>query len=460
VSYGEPFLKLLLLNMTRGNCTPAEALRIGKDTYNFIIGDETADNDPSDGETDDYLEYLRHEFMSFGKPTWETQMSTGTSPDYMVWLDDLTQVDQHPDITRGYVYAGEPVKYTTTAHIEFYEEIAHEPWGSVTEDSMPFTYIFVQNVGGNGSSVWASSQCAVIAGEIEPGKTAGYPEDADSIEFASGDPSDAYKLYEHWYYGAGNPDAIEIFKARESHPDRIFWLVAAGITNADNDSNIEWRINNGYAKEFDVNIYMPPVEVEVLDTSDLGFDNWSQTIVVSNPASVTPHEVIVKIGVQGGTTSADSVRPDSLVHDLVLVDENGSKFIEFTLDSLPNSWKASAETLVVYYYGEPSDVDESSDSPSVPKTLNFHVKPSLSHDKFDLTIELPSTSSATIRIYDASGRTVKRFDLGVLSAGVHRVAWNGTDEVGHMVGSGVYFVELDVGTKRLLRKAILMRTKR
>lgn len=43
------------------------------------------------------------------------------------------------------------------------------------------------------------------------------------------------------------------------------------------------------------------------------------------------------------------------------------------------------------------------------------------------------------------------------SAGMKRVEWEGRDDVGLLVGSGVYFVELQAGARRFNRKLVLLK---
>jgi hypothetical protein len=58
---------------------------------------------------------------------------------------------------------------------------------------------------------------------------------------------------------------------------------------------------------------------------------------------------------------------------------------------------------------------------------------------------LPEAGPATLRIYDARGRAVKTLALGELAAGEHGIIWNGTNDAGRAVASGVYYTELEAG---------------
>jgi hypothetical protein len=59
-----------------------------------------------------------------------------------------------------------------------------------------------------------------------------------------------------------------------------------------------------------------------------------------------------------------------------------------------------------------------------------------------LRFELAHAGSATLQIVDATGRTVRRFEFGFLDQGLHAVRWDGTDQSGRRVASGVYAVAI------------------
>lgn len=68
---------------------------------------------------------------------------------------------------------------------------------------------------------------------------------------------------------------------------------------------------------------------------------------------------------------------------------------------------------------------------------------------------LPGASAVRLAIFDASGRMVRLLADGEAAAGYHPVAWNGMDEDGRPVATGVYFARLEAAgitlNGRLLR---------
>jgi hypothetical protein len=64
---------------------------------------------------------------------------------------------------------------------------------------------------------------------------------------------------------------------------------------------------------------------------------------------------------------------------------------------------------------------------------------------------------ASLVVYDAAGRVVRRLAEGRLPAGRHEVAWDGRDEHGAAVASGCYFLALDAGGCREAGKVLVLR---
>ena len=71
--------------------------------------------------------------------------------------------------------------------------------------------------------------------------------------------------------------------------------------------------------------------------------------------------------------------------------------------------------------------------------------------------ELPNAERATVAVIDVAGRTVKLLASGELSAGAHRLEWNGTDVAGKPVAAGVYFYRLSTAMGAETRRMVMVR---
>ncbi len=70
---------------------------------------------------------------------------------------------------------------------------------------------------------------------------------------------------------------------------------------------------------------------------------------------------------------------------------------------------------------------------------------------------LQSSQSVTLAIYDARGRLVKRLLDEERPTGENFATWDGTNEVGTDVASGVYYYALTVGDVQHTRKMVLLK---
>ncbi len=66
-------------------------------------------------------------------------------------------------------------------------------------------------------------------------------------------------------------------------------------------------------------------------------------------------------------------------------------------------------------------------------------------------------AAASLRVFDASGRLVRVLAAGGLEPGRHTLAWDRRNQAGGPVGPGVYFVSLNAGSTRLVRRVIVLR---
>ena len=76
--------------------------------------------------------------------------------------------------------------------------------------------------------------------------------------------------------------------------------------------------------------------------------------------------------------------------------------------------------------------------------------------------QLASSEQVVVRIYDASGHLVRRLDVGLQSAGDYTgrggaVYWDGRNQFGEQVASGVYYYTIDAGDFSATSKMLLLK---
>ncbi|NBC84813.1 MAG: T9SS type A sorting domain-containing protein, partial [Bacteroidetes bacterium] len=78
-------------------------------------------------------------------------------------------------------------------------------------------------------------------------------------------------------------------------------------------------------------------------------------------------------------------------------------------------------------------------------------------DRTTLRYTLPEAQDVTIRVYDLLGRRLLTLVDGRQGSGPHSVQWGGTDASGAPIASGMYFVRMTVGDRRVVHKVVHVR---
>lgn len=74
-----------------------------------------------------------------------------------------------------------------------------------------------------------------------------------------------------------------------------------------------------------------------------------------------------------------------------------------------------------------------------------------------ITYHLPQSTRVRLEIYNNQGERVRLLENGNKSAGVHTALWNGHDETGQVVASGLYFCRVQAGARWFIQKMLLMK---
>jgi len=127
--------------------------------------------------------------------------------------------------------------------------------------------------------------------------------------------------------------------------------------------------------------------------------------------------------------------------------------------SLSNTGAATGE---IYFedlsYGHPRSVKV--DAPAAPEPAAFILRQNYPNPFNPITtiqFEMTNTAAVELAIFDPAGRRVRVLLEGMVTAGRHQVSWQGDDESGRGVASGVYFVKMTSGSSSAVRKLLLVR---
>jgi hypothetical protein len=95
---------------------------------------------------------------------------------------------------------------------------------------------------------------------------------------------------------------------------------------------------------------------------------------------------------------------------------------------------------------------------SLPDQYSLHQNyPNPFNPETQISYDLPNDSWVKLSIYNIRGQKVKTLVDGFEAAGHKVVIWDGTNEEGEQVASGVYFYRLDAGEFTATKKIVLLR---
>lgn len=104
---------------------------------------------------------------------------------------------------------------------------------------------------------------------------------------------------------------------------------------------------------------------------------------------------------------------------------------------------------------EPGEGPEAGDVPTlVSRVANV---PNPFRPQTDIRYTLDAPARVTVQVFDYRGRLVRTLTAGdVLGPGPRQVAWDGRDDGGNRVSSGVYFYRILAGAGAVSRKMVLL----
>ncbi len=101
-------------------------------------------------------------------------------------------------------------------------------------------------------------------------------------------------------------------------------------------------------------------------------------------------------------------------------------------------------------------LDETSESmPGIFEVQQNYPNPFNSFTAF--SILLPEASEVTVRIFNVVGQEIATLFDGKLNAGRHKMIWDGKDNAGKLVTSGVYFYQAEMSKQVMTRKLLYLR---
>ena len=106
---------------------------------------------------------------------------------------------------------------------------------------------------------------------------------------------------------------------------------------------------------------------------------------------------------------------------------------------------------------DPAGIKDPKDAAALLKAVHlFQNQPNPFSPETQIAFDLPMAGAVELMIYSVNGRLVRRLVKDTREAGRHTAGWDGRDDTGKKVGSGIYFYQLIAPGVEESRRMILL----
>jgi len=128
----------------------------------------------------------------------------------------------------------------------------------------------------------------------------------------------------------------------------------------------------------------------------------------------------------------------------------GKTALIMTLPGYLMAWAPHADAI--------TDVEENVGNNNLPEVYSLSQNyPNPFNPSTTIKYSIPKRTDVTISVYNLLGRKIRTITIEKQSAGEHEVNWDGTDQSGKAVASGIYFYRLTSGNYTESKKMILLK---
>ena len=135
--------------------------------------------------------------------------------------------------------------------------------------------------------------------------------------------------------------------------------------------------------------------------------------------------------------------------------------LSFIVDPAKSPAPAPARAVmlgnVLDYFGVPNDPGQPSPAPAVAAPLAVTCRPNPFNPTVTLHWTVPRPGQVTMKVFDVRGALVRTLQDGQVEGTSGDVAWDGTDQRGDGVSSGLYFVETRADGQVDVRKVTMLK---
>ncbi len=262
-----------------------------------------------------------------------------------------------------------------------------------------------------------------------------------------------------------------------------FWTTASRdamtIVAGDEQAMIDYLDAGGNLCLASMNYLSSRSSTNTFITDYLHIDSWTNDtsgFVMSGVAGDMVSDGM-SLGILGGpfpVTESDSVTPASSDYVVfsadsgnkaVKISENGHKvvFLAFPFEGVnpvyapPDNNRVLIDRIMAWFDFDETGVPDDGTPEFAKLTLSQNM-PNPFNPITSIQFNVPSNAGRVeLHVYNVSGRLVRTLVNDELAAGPHSVVWNGRDDDGRNLASGIYFAKLTAGDETAERKMALLK---
>ena len=101
---------------------------------------------------------------------------------------------------------------------------------------------------------------------------------------------------------------------------------------------------------------------------------------------------------------------------------------------------------------------ESSEIKAIPVSFALQQNfPNPFNPSTEIRFDLPENDNVTLAVYNMMGQKIKTLTSGNMSPGYHSIIWNGTNDAGVKVATGMYFYSINTNSFQSIKKMLFLK---
>lgn len=218
--------------------------------------------------------------------------------------------------------------------------------------------------------------------------------------------------------------------------------VAVGVAVVD---TISYLATFGSIRIINVSDPSNPTEVDSFMTVDT---TWGIAI----------DDSIAYLASSGGGIRVLSISDPSNLYEMGFYQTSGRA--EAVIYSEPYAYVATEAGLMIFEYYDPTSIGNGSDvGVSTPRTFSLsqnYPNPFNPSTTINYTLPIGEMEKVRLCVYDLRGRKVKTLVDEAKKGGSYSIHWDGKDDIGMVVGSGIYLYRLTTCSTSLTKKMLIL----